>query len=94
MAVINIINNNSLQASDYTVEDLTDFIEAGKKIYSTSNFYRSGSLEVYINGLLIRPLDEYSEILNSKNFILNIPDILISKILHQTSTLIVKYIKI
>lgn len=93
MAVINIIKNNNLQNNDFISEDISNQIDSTRKTYSTSYFYKSGTLEVYINGLLMKPTSDFSEIINSKSFILNIPDSIFSKVLHEYSTLIIKYIK-
>jgi hypothetical protein len=93
MAVINIIKNNNLQNSEYFSEDISSQIDVTKKIYSTSYFYKTGTLEVYINGLLMKPSGDFSEIINTKSFILNIPDSIFAKVLHEYSTLIIKYTK-
>ena len=93
MAVINIIKNNNLQGNDFASEDISNQINASRRTYSTGYFYKNGTLEVYINGLLMKPVTDFSEITNSNSFILNIPDSIFAKVLHEYSTLIIKYIK-
>ena len=52
MAIINIIKQENT-GSNYFSEDISDQISIDKLTYTSTYIYKDGTLEVYLNGVLL-----------------------------------------
>lgn len=92
MAIINIIKQEGITDSNYFSEDISDQISSGVLTYVSTSIFKSSSLEVYLNGILLKPVQDYVEGVDLKSFSINLPTGTFSKYFHSTSTLIIKYL--
>lgn len=92
MAIINIIKQEGNADSNYFSEDISDQISIGVLTYVSTSIFKTGSLEVYLNGILLKPIQDYEEGLDLKSFSINLPTGTFTKYFHPTSTLIIKYL--
>lgn len=91
MAVINIINNQG-GGSNYYSEDISDQIVFDNLDFQSTNIFKTNTLEVFLNGILLKRDRDYSEGSDFKSFNLNIPEGMFNKYMFSGSTLIIKYL--
>lgn len=91
MAIINIIKQENT-GSNYFSEDISDQISINKLTYTSTYIYKDGTLEVYLNGVLLKPIADYEEDPDFKHFLINIPDGKFTSYFHSSATLIIKYL--
>jgi hypothetical protein len=92
MAIINIIKQDETANSNYFSEDISNQISFENLLYVSSSVFKANSLEVYLNGILLKPEQDYVEGGDLKSFSINIPTGTFNKYFHPTSTLIIKYL--
>lgn len=68
MATINITTTTKKDIYDYIEEDISEELLAGIRIYNTLNTFKPSTLEIYLNGMLLRKDYDYFEHSSSKGF--------------------------
>lgn len=92
MATINIITSCGSTEASFT-ENLIDSIIPGKTTYNTQLEFKQGSLDVFLNGLLLVSGSEYDEGSDFKSFIFKLDDSILNTLDSTRTSLIVKYTK-
>ncbi len=93
MAIINIIEQQNNTSSNNYFEDISSQISFEKTVYRSTYQYKPDTLEVFLNGILIKPKLDYAELGDFQDFEIYIPDGRFQVFFHSSATLIIKYQK-